>query len=309
MIKVGNRILRNEQEQVAKNMNDIEILMKNKGYYGPYSTLESIPDSDLTPNWVYLVGSEAPYEAYLYQGLDTNSDKVFTDLGIFPLGGPQGPKGDKGDTGDTGPQGPQGNRGPEGPQGPQGIQGEPGPKGEKGDTGASAGFGVPTITVESVPSAASATASVTATGPNTEKIFIFNFQIPRGEKGEKGDTGSVAGLYHHFVRISDVNGTNLTFAIINTTSTQYRSILALSTGFYNGEIPMEIMCNGEIYNLLNNTTKQMAKTLDFFQTQGNILVHFNYYYQQDSTTITLAVGTKTITDGTYTVVDEVTPFN
>ena len=101
MIKVGNKVLRNEQEQVDKNMQDIETLMKNKGYYGPYTSLESIPEIDLTPNWIYLVGDDAPYQAYLYQGLDSDSDPVFIYLGYFPLSGPQGPQGPAGADGSS----------------------------------------------------------------------------------------------------------------------------------------------------------------------------------------------------------------
>ena len=177
MIKVGNKVLRNEQEQVAKNMNDIEQLMKNKGYYGPYPTLDDIPEDDLTPNWIYLIGEEAPYEAYLYKGLNTDSENVFVDLGSFPVAGPHGPQGPQGEQGPRGPQGEQGNRGPEGPQGEQGIQGE---QGEKGDTGASAGFGTPTATSYGLPPASNPVVSVTSSGPNTEKVFDFNFGIPKG---------------------------------------------------------------------------------------------------------------------------------
>lgn len=113
--------------------------------------------------------------------------------------GPQGPKGDqgetgpqgpKGDTGDTGPQGPKGDTGDTGPQGEQGIQGEQGVKGDKGDTGAAAGFGTPTITVS--PSTGTPSAQVTASGPDTAKVFAFSFSGLKGEtgpKGAKGDTG------------------------------------------------------------------------------------------------------------------------
>ena len=113
--------------------------------------------------------------------------------------GPQGPKGDqgetglqgpKGDTGDTGPQGPKGDTGDTGPQGEQGPRGEQGVKGDKGDTGAAAGFGTPTITVS--PSTGTPSAQVTASGPDTAKIFVFSFSGLKGEtgpKGEKGDTG------------------------------------------------------------------------------------------------------------------------
>jgi len=72
-------------------------------------------------------------------------------------------------------------------------QGEKGDKGDKGDTGAAAGFGTPTASATTIAAGSSATASVTASGSNTSKVFAFTFGIPKGEKGEKGakgDTGA-----------------------------------------------------------------------------------------------------------------------
>ena len=76
-------------------------------------------------------------------------------------------KGQKGDTGSQGPQGPQGPVGPNGP------------------TGAAAGFGTPTASVDANVGTPSVT--VTASGPNTAKVFNFAF---KNLKGKKGDTGS-----------------------------------------------------------------------------------------------------------------------
>ena len=139
------------------------------------------------------------------------------------------PKGDKGDTGDQGPKGetgsapnitigtvqggdtaqatisgsnpnyqlnltlPKGDKGDQGIQGIQGEQGLQGPqglKGDKGDTGDAAGFGTPTITVNTLDAGSQASGSVTSSGSNTSKIFAFTLNIPKGDKGEKGDTGS-----------------------------------------------------------------------------------------------------------------------
>ena len=97
---------------------------------------------------------------------------------IGPVGpqgevGPQGPKGDKGDTGAKGEKGETGERGP---QGPQGIQGEAG----KDGTTYTPSIGE----VTTVDSNELASASVSV---NTEtKEAVFNFAIPRGNKGIDG---------------------------------------------------------------------------------------------------------------------------
>ena len=123
---------------------------------------------------------------------------------VGPVGpeGPQGPKGDKGDKGDTGEQGPQG------PQGLQGIQGEKGDKGDKGDKGETGPQGeigpqgergpvgetgpqgpigkTPNVQVGTVETLEpTEQASVTRTGTDEEPLF--NFGIPKGDKGDTGE--------------------------------------------------------------------------------------------------------------------------
>lgn len=71
-----------------------------------------------------------------------------------------GEKGDKGDTGDTGPH---------------------------GIPGAAAGFGTPSATVDE--STGTPDVEVTASGPDTAKVFSFTFTGLKGETGQTGSTG------------------------------------------------------------------------------------------------------------------------
>lgn len=71
--------------------------------------------------------------------------------------------------------------GPEGPAGKDGADGATGP------AGASAGFGTPTATVDANTGTPSVT--VSASGPDTAKVFAFEFKNLKGAKGDKGDTG------------------------------------------------------------------------------------------------------------------------
>lgn len=118
--------------------------------------------------------------------------------------GPQGPTGPKGDTGDTGPQGPQGSAatitvgttttGNPGTNAsvtnsgtssaavfnftiPRGNTGATGPQGPDGDAA--------TIAVGTVTTGAPGT-SATVVNSGTSSAAVFDFTIPRGDKGESG---------------------------------------------------------------------------------------------------------------------------
>ena len=160
LIKDG-KVYRNLQEQVLENCDDIEKLFKMYGVKGPYEDEESVPSDVKIDGALILIGSSAPYTMYKY---DSATDD-FISLGQFPVAGPQGE------------------------EGPQGPQGEPGTDGAKGDTGAAAGFGTPTASATTLTPVQSAIASVTASGPDTAKVFTFSFGIPQGVKGDTGDKG------------------------------------------------------------------------------------------------------------------------
>lgn len=69
----------------------------------------------------------------------------------------------------------------------KGEKGDPGEKGQDGDPGAAAGFGTPQASVDANIGTPSVT--VSASGPNTAKIFTFSFKNLKGAKGDKGDEG------------------------------------------------------------------------------------------------------------------------
>ena len=128
------------------------------GILGYYATADILISSVTDPKTgdAYGVGSSAPYEMYVYDGVNNTWVNNGTMI--------QGPEG------------------PEGPQGPQGLEGEQGPQGDPGTTY------TPIIgTIQTVDNIAGASASVVVDG--TTKKAKFNFNIPQGPTGSKGDSG------------------------------------------------------------------------------------------------------------------------
>lgn len=193
MIIVNNKELRNIQEQVEKNKNDIEHIVKSGGVLdefgikvvGEVSTIEELPtvaDYKLAhTDWeygdAYAVGTAAPYTLMiLTRANDTIIEDHWFNIGRFPEPGPQGEQGIPGPKGDTGAQGSRGATGPMGPQGPQGPQGAQGPRGLKGDKGDAGPQG------PEGPKGADGTVSFDQLTPEQQASL-------KGPKGDKGDTG------------------------------------------------------------------------------------------------------------------------
>ena len=153
MIIYNDEVLRNLQEQVEKNKDDILYILTEAGTLNDFgikvvgngTSVDVLPDpSTYTGDFgdAYAIGTEPPYTLYIFtRAGGTHLTNYWFNIGQFPL---QGPKGDKGDTGSKGPQGdrglqgpmglqgPTGAAGPAGPQGPSGPQGIQGPRGEQG---------------------------------------------------------------------------------------------------------------------------------------------------------------------------------
>lgn len=107
-------------------------------------------------------------------------------------------------------------------------------EGKTGPTGAAAGFGTPTVAVESLPAGSDATASVTASGDNTAKVFSFNFGIPKGADGQNGTNGAdgAAGAdgvssYTYVAYASDASGAG--FSLTPSNALKFRAEIHTTT--------------------------------------------------------------------------------
>lgn len=137
MIRVDDVILRNLQEQVEKNKDDILYILEEEGVLNQFgikvigqeestADLPTVADyKEDNPDWAYgdcyAIGTEAPYTLYvLTRANGTHANDYWFNIGSFPMPGPEGPQGQQG------PQGEQGIQGETGEQGIQGIPGNPG---------------------------------------------------------------------------------------------------------------------------------------------------------------------------------------
>ena len=143
MLKFGNREFRNLQEQVLKNMCDIQDIeqgatvlaafgIKVVGQVNQASDLPAPTTYKGNLGDAFLVGTEAPYDYYIYaKAYDGQEQPAFYNLGQFP---------------------------------------KPGPKGD------AAGFGAITASATSV--VGQPTVSVNTSGTNEAKNIAFEFGIP-----------------------------------------------------------------------------------------------------------------------------------
>ena len=146
MLKFGNREFRNLQEQVLKNMCDIQDIeqgatvlaafgIKVVGQVNQASDLPAPTTYQGNLGDAFLVGTEAPYDYYIYaKAYEGQEQAAFYNLGQFPKPGP------------------------------------------KGDTGNAAGFGTVSATATSV--VGNPTVNVSTSGTNEAKNIAFEFGIP-----------------------------------------------------------------------------------------------------------------------------------
>ena len=163
MLKFGNREFRNLQEQVLKNMCDIQDIeqgatvlatfgIKVVGQVNQASDLPAPATYTGNLGDAFLVGTQAPYDYYIYtKAYDGQEQPAFYNLGQFP---------------------------------------KPGPKGDQGNA---AGFGTVSATATSV--VGQPTVSVNTSGTNEAKNIAFEFGIPdvNPEYVEANPTASATG--------------------------------------------------------------------------------------------------------------------
>ena len=135
-----------------------------------------------------------------------------------------------------------------------------GAKGDTGNTGAAAGFGTPTGSVDSNVGTPSIT--ITASGPDTAKVFDFAFHNMKGEKGDIGNTGltgngiynitkaSTSGLVDTYV-ISYTNGGTTNFLVTNG----YNPAVTITTitGGHQVKITDKDHPNGQTFNVMDGS--------------------------------------------------------
>ena len=196
-----NKTYRNLQQQVKENMLDIARLQDSNilglDIKDIVQTYNDLPTAAEQGN-IYAVGTEAPFELYVY------NDSSWVNLGQFPKAGPKGDQGPKGQDGNPGPRGLTGEQGPRGYTGAQGIPGQAGPKGEQGPQGIQGPIGPrgykgdkgdPFTYSDFTP--AQLEALTGPQGPQGErgpqgpqgKQGIQGIQGPKGDTGPKGDVG------------------------------------------------------------------------------------------------------------------------
>jgi len=164
----GNKEFRNLQEQVLKNMNDIQNIMEGTTVLASFGikVVGQVATTDLLPNPneyldiggnygdAYIVGTQEPYEYYIFtRAFEGQEDPTWFDLGVFPQPGPQGA---------TGPTGPQGNSG-------------------------TISFG--SVTTNTLEPGASASVQATNVGSSSNAVYNLTFNIPRGANGIQGEVG------------------------------------------------------------------------------------------------------------------------
>ena len=161
MLQFGNKEFRNLQEQVFKNMSDIQDMMQGTTVLADFGikVVGQVEDASELPDPstyegeygdAYIVGTEEPYEYYIFtRAFEGQDEPQWFDLGIFP---------------------------------------QPGPQGEQGEAGHT-----PVVTAvaaaQSIQPSASAYATVVNVGTEIDPKFSFLFSIPKGQKGDQGVQG------------------------------------------------------------------------------------------------------------------------
>lgn len=164
MLNFGNKDFRNLQEQVLKNMRDIQDIEQGATVLADFGIkiVGQVDDASDLPDPAtyegeygdgYIVGTEEPYEYYIFtRAFEGQEEPSWFNLGQFPVPGPAGA---------TGPQ---------------------------GETGETPNIGIEAYTT-TLNAGQPATVSVNKTGTAEEPHFDLSFGIPQGAQGIQGPQG------------------------------------------------------------------------------------------------------------------------
>lgn len=209
MLNLQDKQLRNLQEQVQKNKEDIanhynmDRVIADFGIRVIGQLLEApekpYPQESYNYGDAYAVGIEAPYEFYIWTRADINSghpEDYFLNIGHLAIVGPQGPVG------------------PEGPKGPQGQSSKWRAFNYNPILNDTTGFNINDMWLN----AASGDVFKVNESENWEKVGNIKGpqgnqgntgpqgpQGPQGVKGDKGDTGDVGGFINIAGKIDSPN--------------------------------------------------------------------------------------------------------
>lgn len=165
MLNYGNKDFRNLQEQVYKNMNDIQDMMQGVNVLadfgikvvGQVDSSSDLPDPstyDGDYGDAYVVGESEPYDYYIFtRAFEGEEEPQWFDLGQFPVPGPQG---------ETGAQG---------------------PVGETPNVAMEIG------SVSTLNAGQNATVSISKSGTASDPVFTISMGIPQGAQGIQGPQG------------------------------------------------------------------------------------------------------------------------
>lgn len=208
MLKFGNKEFRNIQEQVAKNMNDIDWLINYKGAInefgikvvgqGPKYPNGTPAPTNYSPGAVICAWAEGPGDYLVYFcALDEEEQKYWSrDINVYKEYHEGWEYGDAWIFGSapyemfiltrsngSNPYDYFLDIGEFPIPGPQGEQGDQGPVGETPNITMAAG------SVSTLNPGQSVTASIVKSGTLTDPVFTLNLGIPQGAKGNTGNTG------------------------------------------------------------------------------------------------------------------------
>lgn len=260
MLKFGNREFRNLQEQVLKNMCDIQDIeqgatvlaafgIKVVGQVNQASDLPAPTTYQGNLGDAFLVGTQAPYDYYIYaKAYEGQEQAAFYNLGQFPKPGP------------------------------------------KGDTGNAAGFGTVSATATSV--VGNPTVSVSTSGTNEAKNIAFEFGIPdvNPDYVEANPTASATGtltklrvdntvyglggggtkLYKHVISGILDNNANARLIIVSTSSEKITDRYPL---MYNTELILKI----NYVSNINNSQRDVANVIDVSFNTGAYKLILRYF--------------------------------